>query len=192
MNDLTPNAFWLALPAGWVSIDVDARTSAASARRLVAAAAAADEHIRSHRHSIERMLVESVTEAAAAGINYCAVYYEQFDDLAVQANLTVANHAAAEGTDLNVMTQVLDTGDERTISVVELEAGRAVCRSGIRHTRFPGTEEAMDLLTHQYFLPVPGTTDSLTVVSFASPTLALEEDLRAVFESIAQTFAFVA
>lgn len=186
-----PSGFWLALPSGWVSFDVNPSTSAASARRRVALAAENDETVAANRDALERILVGAAREAAEAGVVYCAAYYESFGDFAVQANLAVSFHAAAEGTDLGRMVLELgDDEDSRTISVVELEAGRAVTRSGRRHTKFPGTEHPMELLTHQYFLPVPGTADRLAVVAFASPTLPLEHDLIAVFDTIASSFAF--
>lgn len=186
-----PSGFWLALPSGWVSFDVDPTTSATSARRVVAAAADADEAVAANREALERILAGAAREAAAAGVRYCAAYYERFDDLAVQASLSVAIHAAAEGTDFGRMVSELGDGEGgRTIEVVELEAGRAVKRSGRRHTKFPGTEHPLELLTHQYFLPVPGTADRLTTVAFSSPTLSLEDDLIALFDTIAESFAF--
>jgi hypothetical protein len=183
--------FWIALPKGWVSLDVDPRTSAASARRLVAAAAEADDTIRANQAAIERILVDAAREAAAEGIRYCAAYYEQIDEnLAVQASLTIGIHGSTEGTDPSAMLRGLADDSGRRISIVDLEAGQAVCRSGIRHTRFPGTEEPVDLLTHQYFIPVPSTPDLLTTVAFASPTLALQDDLVELFDTIAESFVF--
>jgi hypothetical protein len=183
--------FWIALPRGWVSLDVDPRTSAVTARRLVAAAADADETIRANQAAIEQILVGAARDATADGIRYCAAYYEQIDDnLAVQASLSVGIHGSTEGTDPSAMLRGLADDSGRRISIVDLDAGQAVCRTGIRHTHFPGTEEPLDLLTHQYFIPVPSTTDLLTAVAFASPTLALQDELVALFDTIAQTFAF--
>jgi len=183
--------FWIALPKGWVSSDVDPRTSTASVRRLVAAAAEADETIRANQAAIEGILVDAAREAAAEGIRYCAAYYEQIDEnLAVQASLTIGIHGSTEGTDPSVMLRGLADDSGRRISIIDLDAGQAVCRTGIRHTRFPGTEEPLDLLTHQYFIPIPGTTDLLTTVAFASPTLGLHDELVELFDTIAETFAF--
>ncbi|MGH8999724.1 MAG: hypothetical protein ACRDY7_10080, partial [Acidimicrobiia bacterium] len=60
-----PSGFWLALPSGWVSFDVDPTTSAASARRVVAAAADADEAVAANREALERILAGAAREAAA-------------------------------------------------------------------------------------------------------------------------------
>jgi hypothetical protein len=122
---------------------------------------------------------------------YCAAYFEPFEDMAVQASITVAVYAATDGTDFSRMATELADGEAgRIISVVDLDAGRAVKRSGHRHTRFPGTEEPLELLTHQFFIPVPDTPNLLAVIAFASPTLALEDDLIALFDTIADSFAF--
>ncbi|MEW6471962.1 MAG: hypothetical protein AB1679_06805 [Actinomycetota bacterium] len=137
------------------------------------------------------MLIDAARDCAASGVVYCAAYVEPFEDVVVQASLTVAVYAAADGTDFSRMTTELADGEGgRTISVVDLDAGRAVKRSGRRHTRFPGTEQPLELLTHQFFIPVPGTADLLAVVAFASPTVSLEDDLIALFDAIAGSFAF--
>jgi hypothetical protein len=183
--------FWLALPPGWVSLDVDASTSAISVRRIVEIAAEKDETVAAHREGLERMLIDAAREAAAAGIQYCAAYYERIGDLGLQASLTVAIHAATEGNDFGRMaTELRDVDGSRTIEIVDLDAGRAVVRSGRRHSRLPGSEMALELLTRQFFIPVPDTPDLLAVVAFASPTLALEEDLIALFDAIAGSFVF--
>jgi hypothetical protein len=183
--------FWLAMPPGWVSLDVDPSTSATTIRRMVAAAAEADETVAENRDALERMLLDAARDCATSGVLYCAAYFEPFEDIAVQASLTVAVHAATEGTDFSRMaTELADDEGGRTISVVDLDGGRAVKRSGRRHTRFPGTDVPLELITHQFFIPVPGTADLLAVVAFASPTLTLEDDLIALFDAIAGSFAF--
>lgn len=183
--------FWLALPPGWVSLDVDPSTSAISARRMVEIAADNDETVAAHREGLERILVDTAREAATAGIRYCAAYYERIGDLGLQASLTIAIHAATEGTDFGRMaTELRDEDGSRRIEVVDLDVGRAVVRSGRRRSQFPGSEVPLELLTHQFFIPVPDTPDLLAVVAFASPTLALEDDLIALFDAIAQTFTF--
>ena len=183
--------FWMALPPGWVSLDVDPSTSTATIRRMVGLAAEADETVAQNRESLERMLIDAARDCATSGVLYCAAYFEPFQDLPVQASVTVAVYAATDGTDFSRMaTELADGEGGRTISVVDLDAGRAVKRSGHRHTRFPGTDEPLELLTHQFFIPVPDTANMLAVISFASPTLALEDDMIALFDVIAEGFAF--
>jgi hypothetical protein len=174
-----------------VSLDVDPATSTSTIRRMVAIAAEADATVAENRETLERMLIDAARDCAASGVLYCAAYFEPFEDMAVQASLTVAVYAAADGTDFSRMaTELADDEGDRAISVVDLDTGRAVKRSGHRHTRFPGTDEPLELVTHQFFIPVPDTPNLLAVVAFATPTLALEGDLIALFDAIADTFAF--
>jgi hypothetical protein len=174
-----------------VSLDVDPATSTSTIRRMVAIAAEADATVAENRETLERMLIDAARDCAASGVLYCAAYFEPFEDMAVQASLTVAVYAAADGTDFSRMaTELADDEGDRAISVVDLDAGRAVKRSGHRHTRFPGTDEPLELVTHQFFIPVPDTPNLLAVVAFATPTLALEGDLIALFDTIADSFAF--
>lgn len=183
--------FWMALPPGWVSLDVDPSTSTATIRRMVGLAAEADETVAENRESLERMLIDAARECANSGVLYCAAYFEPFEGLPVQASVTVAIYAATDGADFSRMATELADGEEsRTISVVDLDAGRAVKRSGHRRTRFPGTDEPLELLTHQFFIPVPDSANMLAVVAFASPNLVLEEDMVALFDAIAESFAF--
>jgi hypothetical protein len=196
MSDLSATAasrrgFWMALPPGWVSLDVDPSTSAATIRRMVALAAEADETVAENRESLERMLIDAARDCATSGVLYCAAYFEPFENLPVQASVTVAVYAATDGTDFSRMaTELADGEGGRTITVVDLDAGRAVKRSGHRNTRFPGTDEPLELVTHQFFIPVPDTGNLLAVVAFATPTLALEDDMVALFDAIAESFAF--
>lgn len=183
--------FWMALPPGWVSLDVDPSTSTATIRRMVGLAAEADETVAANLESLERMLIDAARDCATSGVLYCAAYFEPFEDLPVQASVTVAVYAATDGTDFSRMaTELADGEGERTISVVDLDVGRAVKRSGHRHTRFPGTDEPLELLTHQFFIPVPDTPNLLAVIAFASPNLVLEDDMVALFDAIAESFAF--
>jgi hypothetical protein len=115
----------------------------------------------------------------------------RFENLALQASLTVAVYAATDGTDFSRMaTELADDEGNLSLSVVALAAGRAVKRSGHRHYPVPGYRRTPRLLTHQFFIPVPDTPNLLAVVAFASPTLALEADLIALFDTIAGGFAF--
>jgi hypothetical protein len=187
----TGHGFWMALPPGWVSLDVDPSTSTATIRRMVGLAAEADETVAENRESLERMLIDAARDCATSGVLYCAAYFEPFEDLPVQASVTVAVYAATDGTDFSRMaTELADGEGGRTISVVDLDAGRAVKRSGHRHTQFPGTDEPLELVTHQFFIPVPDTSNLLAVVGFATPTLVLEDDMVALFDTIAEGFAF--
>ena len=186
----SPSGFWVALPDGWVGLDADPKTSAASARRLVEQAARRDETIRANKVPLEQMLAQVAADAAASGVVFCACYFQVFDEqTAVQASLTVGFHTG-EGNDLASILGGLDDSDGRRLDVVELEAGSAVRRTGRGERAFPGLEEPVEFVSHQYFLRVPNTTDRVALMSFASPSVAFEDELAELFESMAQSFEF--
>jgi len=189
-ND-APGGFWVALPEGWVSLDVDPSTSPASTRKLVDAAAANDETVRSHRAAIEQLITQMAADAAAADVCFVACYFQVFDErLPVQASLTVAFHTLDGANDPESMLGELGGSDGRRVDSVELDAGMAIRRRGRRSRLFPGAEQPVEFVSHQYFLRVPNTTDRIALLTFATPTLPLEDDLGDLFESMAQSFTF--
>ena len=185
-----PTGFWIALPEGWVSLDVNPETSAATAHQLVEAAARNDDTVRENRVAIEQMLAQLASDAAATGVQFCACYFQVFDDVPVQASVTVAIHTL-EANDPGAMVRELTAGGTgRSVEIVDLEAGRAVRRAGRRREVLPGMEEPIDFFGCQYYVPVPSTTNQIALLSFASPTLAVQEDMGDLFESMAGTFTF--
>lgn len=185
-----PGGFWVALPEGWVSIDVDPSTSAASTRKLVEAAAANDETVRSQQVAIEQLIAQMTVDAAASGVCFLACYFQIFDEnFPVQASLTIGFHDVDGANDPASMLGELG-GDGRWVDLVTLDAGEAVRRRGRRSRLFPGAEKPVEFASHQYFLRVPGTTDQVALLTFATPTLALEEDLGELFESMARSFTY--
>ena len=185
-----PTGFWVALPDGWLSVDVDPSTSAGSTRKLVEAAARNDETVRARRNQIEQMIGQVTADAAASGVVFCACYFEVFeDDYPVQASLTVAFHAIDGSNHPGSMLAELG-GPGRRVEMVDLDSGQAVRQSGRSLRALPGLEEPLEFLSHQYYLRVPGTTDRIALLSFASPSVALEEELAELFESMARSFSF--
>ena len=185
-----PTGFWLALPDGWVSLDVDATTSPESTRKLVEAAAANDETVRAQRGAIEQMITQIAADAAASGVSFCACYFQVFENnLPVQASLTIGFHDVDGSNQPGSMLSELG-GAGRRIEMVELDEGPVVRRSGRRTRAFPGMEEPLEFVSHQYFVPLPNTTDRVALLSFATPTLPLESELGDLFESMARSFMF--
>jgi hypothetical protein len=178
------------LPEGWVSLDVDPSTSRASTRKLVEAAAANDETVRSNKVVVEQLIAQMTADAAAAGVCFVACYFQMFEEnFPVQASLTIGFHDVDGANDPGSMVSELGAGDRR-VDIVALDAGEAVRRRGRRRRLFPGAEEPVEFASHQYFLRVPSTADQVALLSFATPTLALDEDLGGLFESMAQSFTF--
>jgi hypothetical protein len=186
-----PTGFWVALPDGWVGLDVDPKTSAASARQLVEAAARKDETIRQNRVALEQMMRHMAADAADSGAVFCACYFQAFDEsTAVQASFTVGFHSAGDSSDPAAMLGDLDDGSGRRLEIVDLEAGSAVRRTGRGRKAFPGMDQPVEFLSHQYFVPVPNAADRVALLTFASPSVSFEEELGDLFESMARGFEF--
>ena len=185
-----PGGFWVPLPESWVSIDVDPSTSPASTRKLVEAAAANDETVRAQRAAIEQLITQMTADASAAGVCFVACYFQVYDDFPVQASMTVAFHTIDGRNDPGSMLADLGGSDGRVVDLVELDSGPAVRRRGRRSRLFPGAEEPVEFVSHQYFVRVPSTADRVALLSFATPTLAVEDDLGDLFESMARSFMF--
>jgi hypothetical protein len=185
-----PTGFWIAVPDGWISLDVDPGTSAESARKLAEAAVAGDPSLREQQGAIAQLLTDLTRNAADSGVRFCACFFQVFEEqLPVQASLTVAFHALDSANDPAAMLGDLQ-GEGRRLEMVELDAGQAVRRSGRRRESMPGSEEVVEFLSCQYYIKLPATTDRIALLTFTSPTVALEDDLLALFESVAGSFVF--
>lgn len=109
---------------------------------------------------------------------------EEFRD-GIEGFLSAAVAGAAEDEALLCALHVDIDTEGRPVVVTVLVAIRSV-----EGPADPSVLADLGLLTQQYYLPVPGTDQLLAVVAFASPTLALEGDLIALFDTIADSFAF--
>ena len=81
-------------------------------------------------------------------------------------------------------------GSDRTVELIDLPAGEAVC---LKETRPEWFEEAPDpgfFRFVQYLLPVPGG-EGTAALTFSTPSLAFVEDFEDVFLAVASTFAFL-
>jgi hypothetical protein len=185
-----PSGFWIAVPEGWISLDVDPDTSAESARKLAEAAVAGEPSIRDQEGTIAQLLTQLTRNAAESGVRFCACWFQVFEEqLPVQASLTVAFHTLDSSNDPTTMQEDL-RGEGRRIEMVDLEAGTAVRRSGRRREPMPGSEEPVEFLSCQYYIKVPATTDRIALLTFTSPTVVLEDELLNLFEATARSFAF--
>jgi hypothetical protein len=187
-----PTGFFVALPDGWVSLDVDPSTSADSVRRLVSAAARNDDNVARNRVAIEQLLTQVTSEAAASGVQFCACWFQLMEGgLPVQASLTVGFHGLDGPNDPAAMLrELIEPGTDRRIDQIELDSGPAIRRSGRRRQAFSGMDEPVEFFGCQFYVPVPGSPNRIGLLSFATPTLALEEELGDLFDSMAKSFVF--
>lgn len=179
------------LPEGWLALDLGP-SAMERLRTVLDAAAEADEDVRKNRAKIEQLFGDAISDAEDAGIESCACLYTVVDDvLPMQATVTVASTAIEGSNDVGAIFEGLSDGEPgRTIDVVRLDCGEGVRRSGRRAHTFPGTEEPVEFATRQFYVPVPGATDQVVLLTFATPTLELEADMCNLFDAIAQTLTF--
>ncbi|MGH2719944.1 MAG: hypothetical protein ACRDJU_15395 [Actinomycetota bacterium] len=192
-----PSGFWIALPEGWVGLDVDPATAAPALSQALDLAAARDPSVTQHRAATEQLLAELLDAARRAGVRFIACYLRVFEHtLPVQASLTVSINDVGQSSDpaniLNGLEADQRWGKRLATAIVDLPAGKAVRRAGLKRSPPPGQPGAqpVELLSREFFVPLPGAAEEIAVVSFASPTLVLSDDLNRLFDSMASTFAF--
>ena len=186
-----PTGFWIALPEGWVSIDVDPATAVRSAARLLDQLPPGG---REHRADARRLLEQLAADSATAGVTFCACLATVVEGtLPLLASLTISVNGldgAGNGPELVRASLAAAEPGGRTVDVVDLGAGPAVRRSGRLRLGRPGTDEVVTLVSRQFYVPVPGTLAEVALLAFASPTLELEAELGELFDGMAATFAF--
>jgi hypothetical protein len=175
---------------------VNRETAAASARALVDEASRNNEQMARNRAAFEQLLVGAAAEAAAANVEYCACWFQPVEGkdgepLPVQASVTVAFHALDDSNDpASMLTQLIGPGSGTSVDVVELDAGTAIRRGGRRREALAGMDQPVEYVARQYYVPVPGSTDKIALLSFASPTVELADDLEKLFDAMARSFTF--
>lgn len=190
--------FFLALPDGWATLDVDPRTAARSVRWQLDHAQLDHPEVAAHRHIIEQALTQVAADAGASGTCFAACWFTVVGQLPVQASVAVSLTDIVDGpsTSEGMIADLVDVHDGRSVAVVDLgdDGPNAVRRSGRRRRTLPGQREEVEYLSHQVYVPVPGGKRTggrtVAILSFATPTLELEEELAGLFDDMAATFRF--
>ena len=187
-----PSGFWIALPDGWVGLDLEPGRAEVWMKSVLDVASAVDKTVQAHRSEVEQVFALLRTDAAAAGIDFCACFFRVVNEtLAIQASLAIALRGVEQANDTAGLASGLsESGDERAVSIVEHELGPVVRRAGRKSESLPGADQPTTFVSCQYFIPVPGTVDQVAVLTFASPTLVLQEELLRLFDSMAASFCF--
>ncbi len=182
------------LPDGWLVLDLDRKTSALTTKRMLDAACLNDPGLAKGRAHIEQLLIQMSADAAAAGMRFCACFATVVgdDDLTMQASVSIAVHRLGPGGNSvdQIQSELADEESKRAVGLLDTDGGRAVRRSGHRKVQVPGLEEQVEILSQQYYVPVPHTTNQVVILTFTTPTLALEDKFAQLFDTMAQTFTF--
>ncbi|MGW3816133.1 hypothetical protein [Streptomyces sp. NPDC005046] len=200
------SGFSLAVPDSWWEFDIRPEGRDATVRALV------DERIREvpeladHRADLATMLRRMAKDAYDSGAVYMGCMAENFDGVPLSATVTVSVLGAKSkqgvvlSTDPRVIAESLRTitprreGDAwRTVTTVEIpEVGVTARTFGVEDVPVAqGDTRTLRMALTQTYIPVPGTTDQVVLVSGASPVLDLAEAFHDIFDAVTSTFRFV-
>jgi hypothetical protein len=186
-----PSGFWIVLPNGWVTIDVDPRTAPRTHRRLLRTMVKAEPGLAAHRTRLEADLNRLSRECAEQGVQFAASFIALVDgDLPMNASLNIATYR----TDLNhvdvLQAGLLDAEFRHAVDIFELDDGRAVRVRGRDKLRYPGAEDDVEVASRQFHVPVPGSNGRVALLTFTTSSLAFEQGFAELFDTMATTFRF--
>jgi len=186
-----PSGFWIVLPNGWVTIDVNPRTAPRTHRRLLRAMAKAEPGLAAHRPRLEADLNRLSRECSEQGVQFAASFIALVDDeIPMNASLNIATYR----TDLNhvdvLQASLLDTEFRLAVDLFELDDGRAVRVRGRDKLRYPGAEDDIEVASRQFHVPIPGSSGRVALLTFTTSSLAFEEGFAELFDTMAKTFRF--
>ncbi|MCX4916305.1 hypothetical protein [Streptomyces sp. NBC_00687] len=196
----------LSVPESWWEFDIRPEGRDATVRALV------DDRVRElpelapYRSDLATMLRRMAKDAHGSGAVYMGCMAENFDGVPLSATITVSvvgakdKQGTALSTDPRAIADSLRTitprreGDVwRTVTTVEIpEIGLAARTFGVEDVPVAqGDTRTLRMVLTQTYIPVPGTTDQVVLVSGASPVLDLAEAFHDIFDAVTSTFRFV-
>ncbi|AVH61234.1 hypothetical protein C4B68_16860 [Streptomyces dengpaensis] len=155
---------------------------------------------------LTNMLRKMAKDAHDSGAVYMGCMAENFDGVPLSATVTVSvigakdKQGVALSTDPRAIADSLRTitarrdGDAwRTVTTVDIPGVGSVARTyGVEDLPVAqGDTRTLRMVLTQTYIPVPGTTDHVVLVSGASPVLDLAEAFHDIFEAVTSTFRFV-
>lgn len=184
-----PDGFWLALPDGWFTLDINPETSAQSIRTIVRAAIAGDERLAQFQGLLEQTFSQTTRDVVAAGAQFCACYFNMINEtLPIQASVTVSIVRTEGGNGRSVIEREI-ASEGTTTSLVEIAAGQAVRRTRRRKEAVDGSDP-LELVSAGYFVPVPATEDQVAIAQFITPSVFIADDMLDLFDTMMKTFEF--
>jgi hypothetical protein len=200
------SGFSLSVPDSWWEFDIRPEGRDATVRGLV------DERIREvpelaeYRGDLAAVLHKMAKDAYDSGAVYMGCMAENFDGVPLTATLTVSvlgarnKQGVALSTDPRAIAESLGTvtarreGDAwRSVTTVDIaQVGVAARTFGVEDVPVTqGDTRTLRMVLTQTYIPVPGTTDQVVLVSGASPVLDLAEAFHDIFDAVTGTFRFV-
>lgn len=181
----TAGEFAFATPADWFAIDLP--DSPADAGRLARHVAAAHPGLAGQREALAEMLA-SLAEATAA-VGAVGAYGALLDasGVALPATLLVTVQPTGSYSLSEIgqeMSGAARSGAPPTTEMFNLPAGRTARIERLAEPPATGDDRRPVSFTVTYVTEVPGR-DQVVVLTFATPALALIDQVRAVFHQIA-------
>ncbi|NEC38574.1 hypothetical protein [Streptomyces rubrogriseus] len=201
----TPIGVSLSVPESWWEFDIRPEGREATIRALVDERLAETPELAPYRADLTAMLRKMAKDAHDSGALYLGCMAENFDGVPLTATVTVSvlgtknKQGVALSTDPRAIADSLRTitarreGDAwRKVTTVDVpEVGPAARTYGVEDVPVaPGDSRTLRMALTQTYIPVPGTTDRVVLVSGASPVLDLAEAFHDIFDAVTSTFRF--
>ncbi|MFF9733194.1 hypothetical protein ACF1GX_27640 [Streptomyces albidoflavus] len=199
-------SFSLAVPDSWWEFDVRPQGRDATVRTMVDERVRETPELAPYRNDLIAMLRRMAKDAHDSGALYLGCMAENFDSVPLSATVTVSvvgarnQQGAALSTDPRAIAESLRTitprreGDAwRKVTTVDIPGvGPAARTYGVEDVPVTqGDNRTLRMVLTQTYIPVPGTTDQVILVSGASPVLDLAEAFHDIFDAVTGTFRFV-
>ncbi|GHB55967.1 hypothetical protein GCM10010377_53870 [Streptomyces viridiviolaceus] len=205
-TDVIPAGLSLSVPDSWWEFDIRPEGREATIRSLVDERARAFPELAPYRSDLTAMLRKMANDAYESGALYMGCMAENFDGVPLSATVTVSalgaqnKQGATLSTDPRAIAGSLRTinprreGDAwRKVTTVDIpDVGTAARTYGVEDVPVAqGDSRTLRMVLTQTYIPVPGTTDQVVLVSGASPVLDLAEAFHDIFDAVTSTFRFV-
>lgn len=204
--DVTPVGISVSVPDSWWEFDIRPEGREATIRALVDERVNETPELAPYRSDLTAMLRKMARDAHDSGALYLGCMAENFEGVPLSATVTVSvlgaknQQGVALSTDPRAIADSLRTvtarreGDAwREVTTVDIpEVGPAARTYGVEDVPVaPGDRRTLRMVLTQTYVPVPGTTDQVVLVSGASPVLDLAEAFHDIFDAVTGTFRFV-
>ncbi|MEW6477239.1 MAG: hypothetical protein AB1679_33720 [Actinomycetota bacterium] len=186
--------FRLALPVGWIELDLNPATRSEAIVRIMAERGGAAAGAGVSSAEMARLLEELASQAEAKQGVYAAFYSDVLEGRPVAASLIVSMVQAGggpppPGADSLAVAQALRARfpPGHDVELRQLAAGPAVRARRRLEAPLGGTIVALDNV--QYLVPRPDLTQ-LAILDFSTPTVGLADAFAEVFDAIAGTLGW--
>ncbi|MGW0489598.1 hypothetical protein [Streptomyces olivaceus] len=205
-TDVSPAGLSLTVPDSWWEFEIRPEGREATIRALVDERVNETPELAPYRSDLTAMLRKMAKDAHDSGALYLGCMAENFDGVPLSATVTVSvlgaknQQGVALSTDPRAIADSLRTvtarreGDAwREVTTVDIpEVGPAARTYGVEDVPVaPGDRRTLRMVLTQTYIPVPGTTEQVVLVSGASPVLDLAEAFHDIFDAVTGTFRFV-